>query len=245
MSKHLVRNTVLATITVLLFYFAQGAAVVMGQLEGLKAITIQAAIIWSGALVAIAFFLIKDHSLKELGFRKPVRGMAVKFLYYAPLIIVALAAFAGGIKFDNSRFFIPNLIFTLGIGLTEELYFRGIICNMWKEKEKAAILISSALFGLSHLLNVMGGAGLAETLLQIAFAFTYGIVMAFVILRTKSIRPCILLHALHDFCGFITNEGDMKLNIIVGTIQFAVLLLYCIYLLVRMKENDTDKSEER
>ena len=47
MSKHLVRNTVLATVTVLLFYFAQGAAVVMGQLEGLKAITAQAAIILS------------------------------------------------------------------------------------------------------------------------------------------------------------------------------------------------------
>ena len=68
MSKHLVRNTILATVTVLLFYFAQGAAVVMGQLEGMKAIATQAAIIWSCALLAIAFFLIKDHSLKGLGF---------------------------------------------------------------------------------------------------------------------------------------------------------------------------------
>jgi membrane protease YdiL (CAAX protease family) len=236
MNKHLVRNTIFATITVLLFYFAQGAAVVMGELEGLKAIATQAAIIWSGALVAIVFFLIKDHSLKGLGFQKPASGIAVKFLYYIPLIIVALAAFAGGIMFDNSGLFIPNLIFTLGIGLTEELYFRGIICNMWKEKETKAIIISSVLFGISHLLNVMGGAGLAETLLQVAFAFTYGIIMAFVILRTKSIWPCILLHAFHDFCGFITNEGDMKLNIIVGTIQFAVLLAYCIYLVVTMKE---------
>ena len=236
MNKHLVRNTFFATITVLLFYFAQGAAVVMGELEGLKAIATQAAIIWSGALVAIVFFLIKDHSLKGLGFQKPASGIAVKFLYYIPLIIVALAAFAGGIMFDNSGLFIPKLIFTLGIGLTEELYFRGIICNMWKEKEKAAIIISAALFGISHLLNVMGGAGLASTLLQVAFAFTYGIVMAYVILRTKSIWPCILLHAFHDFCGFITNEGDMNLSIIVGTIQFVVLLAYCIYLVVTMKE---------
>ena len=236
MSKHLVRDTVLATVTVLLFYFGQGAAVVMGQLEGIKAIAAQAAIIWSCALVAIVFFLIKDHSIKGLGFQKPVSGFAVKFLYYVPLIIIALAAFAGGIMFDNSELFIPNLIFTLGIGLTEELYFRGIICNMWKGNEKAAILISAVLFGLSHLLNVMGGAGLAETLLQMAFAFTYGIVMAFVILRTESILPCILLHAFHDFCSFITNEGDMKLNIIIGVIQFAVLLAYCIYLLVSMSE---------
>ncbi len=236
MNKHLVRNTIFATITVLLFYFAQGAAVVMGGLEGLRAIVTQAGIIWSCALVAIAFFLIKDHSLKGLGFQKPESGMAVKFLYYIPLMIVALAAFAVGIMSDKSGLFIPNLIFTLGIGLTEELYFRGIICNMWKEKEKAAIIISAALFGISHLLNVMGGAGLASTLLQVAFAFTYGIVMAYVILRTKSIWPCILLHAFHDFCGFITNEGDMNLSIIVGTIQFVVLLAYCIYLVVTMKE---------
>ena len=240
MSKHLVRNTVLATVTVLLFYFAQGAAVVMGQLEGMKAIATQAAIIWSCALLAIAFFLIKDHSVKGLGFRKPENGMAVRFLYYIPLIIVALAAFSGGIMFDNSELFIPNLIFTLGIGLTEELYFRGIICNMWKDTETKAIIISSVLFGLSHLLNVMGGAGLAETLLQMAFAFTYGVVMAFVILRTKSIWPCILLHAFHDFCGFITNEGDMKLSIIVGTIQFVVLLAYCIYLMVRLRRENNE-----
>ena len=240
MSKHLVRNTVLATVTVLLFYFAQGAAVVMGQLEGMKAIATQAAIIWSCALFAIVFFLIKDHSLKGLGVRKPENGMAVRFLYYIPLIIVALAAFAGGIMFDESGLFIPNLIFTLGIGLTEELYFRGIICNMWKDTETKAIIISSVLFGLSHLLNVMGGAGLAETLLQMAFAFTYGVVMAFVILRTKSIWPCILLHAFHDFCGFITNEGDMKLSIIVGTIQFVVLLAYCIYLMVRLRRENNE-----
>ena len=240
MSKHLVRNTILATVTVLLFYFAQGAAVVMGQLEGMKAIATQAAIIWSCALLAIAFFLIKDHSLKGLGFQKPESGMAVRFLYYIPLIIVALAAFVGGIMFDESGLFIPNLIFTLGIGLTEELYFRGIICNMWKDTETKAIIISSVLFGLSHLLNVMGGTGLAETLLQMAFAFTYGVVMAFVILRTKSIWPCILLHAFHDFCGFITNEGDMKLSIIVGTIQFVVLLAYCIYLMVRLRRENNE-----
>ena len=32
----------------------------------------------------------------------------------------------------------------------------------------------------------------------------------------------------------------MKLNIIVGTIQFAVLLAYCIYLVVKMKEKNNE-----
>lgn len=94
MSKYPVRNTIIAMVTVLLFYFGQGAAVVMGQLEGVKAIVTQATIIWSCALVAIVFFLIKNHSLKELGFQKPEKDIAAKFLYYIPLIIVGTIQFA-------------------------------------------------------------------------------------------------------------------------------------------------------
>ncbi|MBO4292571.1 MAG: CPBP family intramembrane metalloprotease [Lachnospiraceae bacterium] len=233
MSEHPVRNTFLATITVLIFFFAQGAVVVMGELEGLKAIVVQTSIIWCCALAAIICFLMKEHRLASLGFQKPVKGSTAGFLYYIPLIAIALVAFAGGLKQDESGLILPNLIFTLGIGLTEEVYFRGIICNSWREKEKAAILISSVLFGLSHFMNIMGGAGLAGTLLQIVFAFVYGIVMALVMLGTKSILPCIFLHAFHDFCGFITGEGNEKLVIIVGTIQFVVLLAYCIYLVAR------------
>ena len=232
MTKHPIRTTILATLTVLIFFFAQGAAVVMGNLEGIKAITVQASIIWCCALVAILFYLIKYRNLNMLGFKKPESGMAKRFLYYIPLILVALSAFAGGLMTDKKELFIPNLIFTLGIGLTEEVYFRGIICNAWKDKEKTAIILSAVLFGLCHILNVMGGAEITATLLQIVFAFIYGIVMAYVILRTKSIWPCIILHAFHDFCSFISNEGDAKLTIIVGAFQFIVLLAYCIYIAI-------------
>ena len=230
MTKHPVRTTIIATVVLLLFFTAQGAAVVMGNLEGLKAIAVQAPIIWGCALAAILFYLIKYRNLKGLGFNRPESGSAKMFLYYIPLIVVALSAFAGGLMLNQKELFIPNLIFTLGIGFAEEVYFRGIICNAWKEKEKTAIIVSAVLFGLCHILNVMGGAEITATLLQIVFAFVYGIIMAYVILRTKSIWPCILLHAFHDFCGFISNEGDGKLTIIVGAFQFVVLLAYCIYI---------------
>ena len=230
MSKHAIRNTILATITLLVFIFSQGAVVMVCGLEGTAAILTQAFIIWCCALVAILFYLIKYHGLKELGFVKPMTGYGRRFLYFIPLLIVAIVSFAGGLISGNGGMIVLNLFFTLGIGFAEEIYFRGIICGIWKDKEKTAVIISSVLFGFCHLLNIMGGASVAATLLQILFAFVYGIVMAIIFLRTKSIWPCIFLHAFHDFCGFITAEGDMKLTVIIGSIQFVVLLVYCIYL---------------
>ena len=79
MSKHEVRNTILATITLLAFFFAQGAAVMVCGLEGMAAILTQALIIWCCALVALLFYLIKYHGLKELGFVKPLTGYGRRF----------------------------------------------------------------------------------------------------------------------------------------------------------------------
>ena len=43
--------------------------------------------------------------------------------------------------------------------MAEEIFFRGIICGLWlKHDTIKAMIISSVLFGLSHILNIAGGA---------------------------------------------------------------------------------------
>lgn len=238
MPKHAIRNTIPAVMTILVFFFAQGAAVIIFDMEGTTAVLTQASIIWACAGAAILFYLIKHRGLKELGFQKPVSGSGRRFLYFVPLLTLSAASFAGGIISDADMMIVLNLFFTLGIGFAEEIYFRGIICGIWKDNEKAAIIISSVLFALCHLMNIMGGAGLSETLLQIAFALVYGFVMAFIFLRAESIWPCILLHAFHDFCGFITAEEDIIHTLIVGSTQFILLAAYCIYLAITLNSKE-------
>ena len=43
-----------------------------------------------------------------------------------------------------------------------------------------SMLLSSVLFGMSHILNVAGGAGLLATILQICFAIVYGMVFTLI-----------------------------------------------------------------
>ena len=125
---------------------------------------------------------------------------------------------------------------TLGIGFCEEIYFRGIICNLWlKRGAETAIMVSSILFAVCHLMNLAGGASIIETILQICFAFVYGVVFALIFIACHSVWPCIILHTLHDFCSFISAEGTVLENIVLGSIQFTILLCYAVIIMKKSK----------
>ena len=153
-------------------------------------------------------------------------------LYFSPLLLIALSPFTAGINYNGgAALILANLFLTLGIGMAEEVFFRGIICGAWLGHGVGkAMMISSVLFGLSHILNIAGGAELGETVLQICFALVYGMVFALIFAESGSLLPCVLLHALHDFCAFISGEGSAQFEIILGAVQFIVLLVYFLYL---------------
>lgn len=80
-------------------------------------------------------------------------------------------------------------------------------------------------------MNIAGGAGMLATLLQICFAFIYGLVLALIFIKSGSLIPCILLHALHDMCSFISADGTVTVNVVLGAVQTLILVMYLIYLM--------------
>ncbi len=96
----------------------------------------------------------------------------------------------------------------LAIGLFEEAAFRGVILLMFAERRHRSraglllsILLTSAVFGLVHLSNLLVGAGIGSVLRQIGYSFLIGAMCSVVLLKTRNIWLCVLLHALFDFCG--------------------------------------------
>lgn len=236
--------TALVCVAVLVIFFVQGAVVVIGQIEGAASALIRGAILMGGALLTILVYAIKNKSLKELGFVKMEKGAAKKLLYFSPLIVIALSHFSAG--FDeklNANLLLANLFLTVSIGLIEELYFRSIIMSLWLDKGIArAMLISAGLFGLCHIMNMAGGASLPATLLQICFALIYGLVFALLYAAEKSLIPLVLLHFFHDFCSFISAEGNLTFSIVLGAVQFLLLSGYFAYLLLN-KVYNKEKGE--
>ncbi len=118
-------------------------------------------------------------------------------------------------------------------GLTEELAFRGVLLNGLLERGVwPAVLVSSALFGLMHLSNLALGSPWYSVLLQVGFAAMAGTGYAAMRLRTGSLWPPILLHALFDLTFRVTalEPGTsfffaVQLLHGVGWLAFAVIVL--------------------
>lgn len=96
----------------------------------------------------------------------------------------------------------------LAIGLFEELAFRGVIFLMFAEKRHTtrkglfwSLILTSAVFGAVHLANVLMGAGIGGVILQIGYSFLIGAMCSVVLLKTRNIWLCVLLHAIYDFSG--------------------------------------------
>ena len=95
----------------------------------------------------------------------------------------------------------------LAIGLFEELAFRGVIFLMLAEGRHTtrkglfwSLILSSAVFGGVHLINLFVGGGIG-VILQIGYSFLIGAMCSVVLLKTRNIWLCVALHAVYDFCG--------------------------------------------
>ncbi len=118
-------------------------------------------------------------------------------------------------------------------GTVEELAFRGVLLDslaprgIWR-----AVALSSALFGLMHVTNLFLGAPWFSVLLQVTFAGMAGTGYAAMRLRTRSLWPPIILHALFDltFRVAVVQPGSLFANTIqmlhgVGWLIFALIVL--------------------
>lgn len=167
------------------------------------------------AVSSVAFIaLIISYGYRVWKIRIGFRGL----LFSLPAILIAVNNFpwisilTGDAHLRAEPLPIILLAFEcLLIGLFEETAFRGIISLSFLERfgktKKSVFLtvvLTSAAFGLAHIFNLIAGAGIIPTLQQVGYSFLIGGMCSLVLLKTNSLPLCIFIHALYDFCGFVT-----------------------------------------
>ena len=141
----------------------------------------------------------------------------------------------------------------LAIGLFEELAFRGVIFLSLAEKRHTtrkglfwSLILTSAVFGAVHLVNVLMGAGIGGVILQIGYSFLIGAMCSVVLLKTRNIWYCVLLHAIYDFSGNLvpTLGGGTWWDL--PTVVFTVVLAVAttVYLVWQFFTLDLNRVEE-
>ena len=146
---------------------------------------------------------------KELAFTVPAFVVVINNLPIIPLISGEADVHASGLQI----FLLAAEC--LAIGLFEETAFRGVVLLGIMEKRRngtkdlfVSIVLSSAVFGVIHLVNLFTSSP-GAVLLQIGYSFLIGAMCAVVLIRTANIWLCVVLHAVYDFCGsLVPTFGD-------------------------------------
>jgi membrane protease YdiL (CAAX protease family) len=126
---------------------------------------------------------------------------------------------------------LPAAVTMAVAGLLEELIFRGLLFKaMYKDDQKAAIIVGSLTFGMGHIVNLLNGAPLTATLLQIAYATAIGYLFIVIFLKSGSLVPCIIAHCfINGTSRFGRDAGDL-FNILTALVLVIVPVAYALWL---------------
>ena len=189
-------------------------------------------------------------------------------------VIASVAAFAVAVNnfpwrallLGNARLNAPLpavllfLLLCLAVAALEELVFRGILFSALLSRfspttrgRLLAILSSSAVFGLFHLLNLTAGASLPATLLQVGYSFLVGCAAALLFLLSCRLILPILFHAVYNFGGMLLprlgsgsvwDAETVIFTAVLGVVS-AALLIFAFFCGEKAWENDPKKEKKQ
>lgn len=151
-------------------------------------------------------------------------------LLFVPFLIQLLLSWLLNVM-DHGLFFRAtalSVVMALSAGFGEEVMFRGLSIPIGmrylkgKNKILTVALVTSVVFGLSHLGNAMGGNAIG--IVQGIATIGSGLFYAAVFLRTGSIMVPIIMHALYDWMYFATNPALQNGNMAAMGVTTAVII---------------------
>lgn len=104
--------------------------------------------------------------------------------------------------------------------LVEEVMFRGVVLqSLRRYGDGFAVLVSAILFGLYH-----------GNLIQIVFAFLSGLALGFVVIRTDSLLPAMLIHCVNNGISYAIElvqrfYGESTANSVDAILSVAIVAL--------------------
>lgn len=170
---------------------------------------------------------------RTVGFNRPAqwRSMALLALPAAVFVLLPFARGARSLDAGTAAFYVLGYALT---GFYEEGFFRGTLMRVLRPLGVTrAVFIGAALFGAAHLVNVLFRNPFI-VIAQAIGAFTDGVGLAALRLRTRSLWGVIILHACHDLFLQYTRLPKIPLDVL----QDTIMLCYGVYLLRGLRADE-------
>jgi len=199
-------------------------------------------------LSLLLYSFIKSNQLLEYFGLCAVKGNYRNYLYFVPLVLLTSVNLWNGITCNypitETVLHIASMCF---VGFLEEVIFRGLLFKgMCRMNATAAIIVSSLAFGMGHIINLLLGEPIFETLLQLVYASAIGFCYTAIFYVSGSILPCVISHAsFNSLSAFAVQPAD-EANLIITFIMTVSSIGYGAWLLCNDKQRKTaDKNSGR
>lgn len=235
---------VVAAVVLIVFDFVDISYTSDKTANGLIAAIIPRAVV--GVIITVIIALIGERKVLTPSLKR----IHCDILWCLPCFLVVLANFpftaliGGSATLERADLIWLLILKCLFVGLMEESLFRGlvqpVIGGYFKEKKYSSILtvaVTSAIFGLFHLLNLFAGAGIGATFMQVGYSFLIGAMLSVVLMKTGNLWLCVIIHAAFNVGGDIVTElGSGRFQdtcfwiftAVVGVMCTAYILYYLI-----------------
>lgn len=190
--------------------------------------------------VVLSAFVLKNRLSDYFGL-KIFSGNWEKFLFFTPLMAISTVNLWGGLQMNGDLLTaVLSVMCMCFVAFLEELIFRGFLFKaMSQSNVTAAIIVSSVTFGVGHVVNLLMGAPVLDTLLQLVYASAVGFCFTMVFHRGGSIIPCIVTHAVVNALSVFGNEPSQAMKITTAVAMTVVALGYGFWLMKAIPAPDT------
>ncbi len=187
----------------------------------------------AGVFFALFLFVwIRKNGLLEKYGLCPFQGSWKSYLYFIPLLpVITINLWNGAAVNVSAAEVMLHILSMLCVGFIEEVIFRGLLFKaICKSSVKQAILISSITFGIGHIVNLLNGADVLPTLLQICYAVAIGFLFVIIFYKGKSLLPCIITHGIVNSLSIFSVPGSQMFDIITSAALCVIPVGYALWI---------------
>ncbi|MGI6626775.1 MAG: CPBP family intramembrane glutamic endopeptidase [Bacillota bacterium] len=228
-------SSLVFSVILMIFPVTSGVIVVMNGMDAIQSYWMQGVFMMLSIAVPVVFMWITKMKPAQIGFTRVEKGSIKTVLYFVPITASKIGFLIFGVD-SNTQTIIALAFFTIMIGLSEELYFRGIILRKLRScfTIKQTVILSSVFFAAVHASQAFSGTGIIIVTLTIINALIFGVIASEIVILTRSIIPVIIWHVLYDFINWISvAKGTTEVTLIM--IQSVIMVVYAYYLWTKLR----------
>lgn len=220
-------KSLLWCLVILLFPIASGALSVILALDTVTTLFVQGSFMAMALILPAIFVFNGKWQWREIGFASFDSKGCKRVLYFIPLLAIFVPVAVKGFYVKSIGYMLGSLFLYLFVGISEEVYFRGIIPYYLKEafSTKGIVLWSTLIFGIGHVATAFTGSNIFMITLTVLNAFIFGWLAMEMTIISSNIIPAFLVHFLFDFeTKMVVMNGRELLiaEIVRGIIMFII-----------------------